>query len=124
MQGADADDLDGVLAALANRHRRAIVYQLGLQPYSIAHLAKMRGLSLPAIHKHIAVLENANMILRRKTGRTNYLILNRESLHELQEWITQFTPGWGSDEQTLENYVAFLDGNSNQNSENETEEKG
>ena len=43
------DDLDRVFEALANAHRREIIYLLGLQPYSIHHLAEIRELSLPAI---------------------------------------------------------------------------
>ena len=77
---ADEDDaaaaLDSVLEALANPHRREIVYALGLQPCAISQLARMRGLSLPAIHKHVKILENAGLVSRRKTGRTTYLILN------------------------------------------------
>ena len=55
----ESDALDALFAALANRHRREIIYALALQPHSITQLADMRGLSLPAIHKHIRVLEEA-----------------------------------------------------------------
>jgi predicted transcriptional regulator len=50
-------NLDLLFGALANEHRREIIYSLGLQPSSISRLASLRGLSLPAIHKHITVLE-------------------------------------------------------------------
>lgn len=95
-------DLDKVFEALANKHRREIIYVLSLQPCSISKLASMRGLSLPAIHKHIKVLENADMISRQKIGRTNFLTLNRKSLRGLQEWIMQYNPYWGSNEEALE----------------------
>lgn len=101
-------DLDRVFEALASKHRREIIYVLGLQPSSISHLADMRGLSLPAIHKHIKVLENAKMITRNKMGRTNFLTLNRESLRGLQDWLMQFHTYWGSEEETLENYALYL----------------
>lgn len=101
-------DLDTVFEALANKHRRDIIYVLGLQPCSISFLAEMRGLSLPAIHKHIKILEDAGMIIRKKMGRTNYLTLNRHSLRGLQNWLMQYHTYWGSDEETLENYVQFL----------------
>jgi len=101
-------DLDKVFEALANEHRREIIYFLGLQPCSINQLASMRGLSLPAIHKHIKVLENAGMIMRKKIGRTNFLTLNRESLRVLQDWLMQFHTYWGSNEETLENYAQYL----------------
>ena len=105
-----ADDLDTVLAALANAHRRAIVHALGLQPYSISQLAELRELSLPAIHKHLAILENARLIRRRKTGRTTYLTLDRQSLRSLQGWLAGFHTYWGTDAESLANYEEFLTG--------------
>lgn len=103
-----ARDLDLVFEAFANRHRREIVYVLGLQPHSISQLAEMRGLSLPAIHKHIKVLEEADMVVRKKIGRTNFLTLNRKSLRGLQEWLAQFQTHWGHEDETLENYARYL----------------
>lgn len=104
----DPQDLDKVFEALAHKHRREIIYALSLQPYSISKLASMRHLSLPAIHKHIKVLENADLLLRKKTGQTNFLTLNRKSLRRLQGWIMQYHPYWGNDEETLENYAKYL----------------
>lgn len=101
-------DLDTVFEALANKHRREIIQFLSLQPCSISQLATMRSLSLPAIHKHIKLLEKANLILRRKIGRTNFLTLNRKSLRGLQDWLMQYHTYWGSDEETLENYAQYL----------------
>ena len=102
------EDLDNVFAALANAHRREIIFLLGLQPYSIHHLAEIRNLSLPAIHKHIKLLENAGIVKRRKIGRTNFLTLDRKSLRALQEWLGQYHTYWGTEEETLENYEKFL----------------
>jgi DNA-binding transcriptional ArsR family regulator len=100
--------LDSILEALANPHRRAIVYVLGLQPSAVSQLARMRGLSLPAIHKHVKVLENAGLVSRRKTGRTTFLILNPRRLRLLQEWVGQFHTYWGSDQASFENYQGYL----------------
>ena len=80
-------DLDDVFEALANKHRREIVYILSLQPSSISKLAFLRNLSLPAIHKHIEVLEKGGLVTRRKIGQTNFLTLNPESLRSLQDWL-------------------------------------
>ena len=102
-------ELDNVFEALASKHRREIIYFLSLQPCSISWLAEMRSLSLPAIHKHIKILQNAGLINRKKIGRTNFLALNRASLHVLQDWVNQYHTYWGSDEETLENYVPYLD---------------
>ncbi len=107
----DAQDLDTVFEALANKHRREIIYVLGLQPCSISQLAAMRNLSLPAIHKHIKILEKGGLITRKKIGQTNFLTLNRASLRGLQDWLKQYHTYWGSDEATLENYLQYLSGN-------------
>ena len=102
-------DLDAVLEALANKHRREMVYVLGLQPCAISQLAHMRDLSLPAIHKHVKVLENAGLVTRKKTGRTTFLTLDRSAMRGLQQWLAQFHTYWGSEEQTLANYTDYLD---------------
>ena len=110
MAGEDdtAAVLDSVLEALANPHRREIIHVLGLQPCAVSQLARMRGLSLPAIHKHIKILENAGLVRRRKTGRTTYLILNPQRLRILQDWVGQFHTYWGSDQASFENYQGYL----------------
>lgn len=80
-------DLDNVFEALAHKHRREIVYVLSLGPCSISKLAFLRNLSLPAIHKHIEVLEKAGLVTRRKIGQTNFLTLNPQALSGLQDWL-------------------------------------
>jgi DNA-binding transcriptional ArsR family regulator len=108
-ENPNALDLDNVFEALAHKHRREIIHMLSLQPCSISQLAAMRGLSLPAIHKHIEVLEKGGLIIRKKIGRTNFLALNREGLHGIQDWFTQYHTYWGSDQETLENYTEYLE---------------
>lgn len=105
---SDANDLSAVFGALANEHRREIIRLLALQPRSITQLAEFRALSLPAIHRHVRVLESAAMIRRRKVGRTNFLALEREPLASLHAWMQQFHPWWGSDAESLENYAEYL----------------
>ena len=102
------DELSPVFNALANEHRREIIYALAVQPRSISQLARLRDLSLPAIHKHVSVLENAAIVRRRKIGRTNFLALEREPLQRLMTWVEQFNPWWGTEGESLENYVAYL----------------
>ena len=104
----DEHEIDDVFSALANPHRRDIVRFLGLQPAAIHHLAEMRGLSLPAINKHIAVLEGAGLIRRHKQGRTTFLTLDPAPLARLQQWANQFHPHWGRGEGTFENYASYL----------------
>ncbi len=101
--------LDATFSALANEHRRQMIHALAQQPWSIGALADQRNLSLPAIHKHVKVLEAAGLIERKKHGRTNFLALRRGAITVLQDWTEEFHTYWGSDEESLSNYVEFLD---------------
>lgn len=102
------DDVSDVFHALAHEHRRQIIRALAVQPRSISELADQRGLSLPAIHKHLQVLEDAGLIRRRKYGRTHVVTLQRAPLQRVREWVGQFHPDWGSDDETLANYAEHL----------------
>jgi DNA-binding transcriptional ArsR family regulator len=106
---SDVDDqLDRVFTALGNRHRREMVQLLVLHPHSISQLARARALSLPAIHKHVRILEEAAIVRRRKFGRTTFLSIDRSALLRLQDWLAQYHAYWGTESETLENYEPFL----------------
>ena len=101
-------NLDAVFGALANADRRQMIDLLSLQPASIQQLAAQVGMSLPAIHRHITVLEQSGLVRRKKSGRTNFLALDRSTMRRFQEWAMQYDTAWGTDEETLENYVAGI----------------
>ena len=105
----DSTMLDLLFSALANKHRREIIYLLGTQPASISDLAIFRDLSLQAIHKHINVLERAGLVTRVKSGRSTFLALNRGSMRHLQDWINQFHSRWDGGHETLENYAQTIE---------------
>jgi DNA-binding transcriptional ArsR family regulator len=104
----DSPELDARLDALANSKRRAIIESLGYRPMSVGQLADEHGISLPDMHRQIKILEQAGLIIRKKAGRTNFVALNRQNMQQVQEWINQFRTEWGSDEATLENYIAYM----------------
>ena len=104
----DLPQLDEVLAALANPKRRGIIHDLSLHPVTVGQLARKYKLSLPAIHKHIRLLEEAKLIVRKKVGRTNFVGLNQETLGIAQNWIMQYHTSWGNSAATLQNYVARM----------------
>ncbi|HSW88771.1 MAG TPA: winged helix-turn-helix domain-containing protein [Candidatus Saccharimonadales bacterium] len=108
MKNHNTQSLDLIFEALASKHRREIIHALGLQPHSISQLAGQQNLSLPAIHKHIKLLENAGMIMRKKIKQTNFLTLNKDSLRGLQNWLMQYHAYWGNGKETLENYTDYL----------------
>lgn len=107
------EKLNLMFEALSNDHRREIVFTLNHQPRSISELAEQEHLSLPAIHKHIDILEAANLIVRKKSGRTNYLALNKSTLHVMQDWIMQYHTYWGDQENTLDAYIASVENREN-----------
>lgn len=102
------DRLDSIFSALANPYRRRVVDLLSLQPASIHQLAQRVGMSLTAITRHISVLERSGLVVRKKSGRTNFLALDRRTMQLFQEWAAQYDSSWGTDDETLENYVAGI----------------
>ncbi len=107
--------LDAVFAALSNPKRRDIVKTLSFHPATVSQLAKEHEMSLPAIHRHIRTLEEARLIQRRKVGRTNFVAIKRESMILAQRWMAQYHLEYGSDEETLDNYIAYLAGSKHNN---------
>jgi DNA-binding transcriptional ArsR family regulator len=106
---AQAEHLDHLFDALAHEHRRGIIVTLSLQPASISQLALQRDLSLPAIHKHVKVLEDSGIVKRQKVGRTTFLTLNRSSLRAIQTWVSQFHAYWDGNSESLENYAETVE---------------
>jgi DNA-binding transcriptional ArsR family regulator len=104
----DLPQLDSALQALANQKRRGIVHCLSLHPEAIGRLARDYQLTLPAVHKHIQILENADLIVRKKAGRTNFVALNNKTLGMVQNWIMQYNTNWGNVEASLENYISRM----------------
>jgi DNA-binding transcriptional ArsR family regulator len=101
--------LDQVLSALANKRRRHIVYTLASNPASIGQLAEQQNSSLPAIHRHIKVLEGAKLVRRKKSGRVNFLALDRSGLLLMQDWVSKYHAYWGTEKETLENYITSME---------------
>lgn len=104
----DSPQLDSALDALSNQKRRGIIHELALHPSTVGQLARCQELSLPAIHKHIRILEDAKLIIRKKTGRTNFVVLNAVTLGVAQSWITQYNVSWGDPRASLDNYISGL----------------
>src|SRR5204863_2539760 len=98
--------LDATFNALANSKRRGMVNTLAYRPATVSQLADEFKLSLPAMHKHVKLLEQGKLIRRKKVGRVNFVALNHRALSEAQTWINKYHTYWGSDDETLENYIA------------------
>jgi DNA-binding transcriptional ArsR family regulator len=101
--------LDHAFTALGHSKRRGMINTLAYRPATVTQLADEFDLSLPAMHKHIRLLEKAQLIRRRKIGRTNFVTLNRQGLRTTQDWLGQYRTDWGNDQEGLDNYTASLE---------------
>lgn len=97
--------LDKTFGALADPTRRAMIQRLARGEYSVTELAQPFDMSLPAISKHVRILEEAGILVRRKTGRTYHCRLQPQPLEEATQWVEQHRMFW---EKQLGSLAAFL----------------
>ncbi|MFQ5636577.1 MAG: ArsR/SmtB family transcription factor [bacterium] len=88
--------------ALADSTRRAILTTLSEGDSTVSELAKPFNMSLPAISKHLGILENARLIIRQKEGRVNRCRLLAEPLKEAVDWLTTYKKFWEGQFDSLE----------------------
>ena len=91
---SDADALDAAFAALAHPARRAILAQLAQGEASVNALAEPFDMSLPAVSRHIKVLEDAGLIERRKTAQFRHCKLNPDPIKQVVGWAEAYRPIW------------------------------
>ena len=86
-----------IFAALADPTRRRIVERLSEHGESrVTALAKPFRISLPAISRHLRVLEDARLIKRQRHGREHLISSHAAGLKEAQKWMAQYVAGWES----------------------------
>lgn len=86
--------LDAAFAALANPTRRAILAQLAQGDATVNALAEPFDMSLPAISKHIRVLENAGLVTRGRDAQFRPCSLNAQPLQIVANWTDQYRHIW------------------------------
>lgn len=87
--------LDRVFGALVNPARRAILARLAeTESASITELAQPVAMTLPAVMKHLDVLEDARLITRAKTGRTMFVRLSPKPMAEAVAWLNRYEQFW------------------------------
>jgi DNA-binding transcriptional ArsR family regulator len=92
-----------IFAALADPTRRRIVERLSQQGETrVTALAKPFRISLPAISRHLRVLEDARLIKRHRHGREHLIRPHTAGLKEAQKWMAQYAAGWDSGFDTLD----------------------
>lgn len=88
------DELDETFAALANATRRAILARLAEGEATVNELAEPFDLTLPAISKHIKVLEHAGLVVRGQRAQFRPCSLAPERLREVATWAEQYRTVW------------------------------
>jgi DNA-binding transcriptional ArsR family regulator len=83
------DELDGVLRALADPTRRAIVERLAKSPAVVSELAEPFSMALPSLMQHLGILENAGLAISQKHGRVRTVSLRPGALDVLHLWLGQ-----------------------------------
>lgn len=94
--------LDMVFAALADATRRSILERLRQGEATVGELAEPLTMSLPAVSKHLKVLEEVGLLSRRVEGRTHYIKANAEPLEQAVNWMERQREFWNGSFERLE----------------------
>lgn len=98
--------LDATFAALADPTRRAILESLARGERSVSELAEPHRMSLPAVMKHLNVLEHAGLIAQKKTGRVRQCSLAYSPLKTASDWLANYKSFW---EGQFDRFEKFLE---------------
>jgi len=98
-------ELDKVFHALSDTTRRAILARLTTGDVQVSELAEPFEMSLPAISKHLNVLEKAGLLHRHKDGRIRRCELKAEPLESASDWIKYYQQFWETRLDSLAEYL-------------------
>jgi len=102
------DDLSATFAALADPTRRAILARLATGEATVSALAEPFDMSLPAISKHLKVLERAGLIARGRDAQFRPCRLDPAPLKEVVEWVERYRRLWSERADRLDAYLQEL----------------
>jgi DNA-binding transcriptional ArsR family regulator len=97
--------LNRTFAALADPTRRRILAHLARGDKCVTHLAKPHAMSLPAVSKHLRVLEKAGLLRRRRYGRVHEMRLDAKPLREAAQWVEEYRKFWQGSLDRLAEYL-------------------
>ena len=102
------DRLSATFSALADPTRRAILARLALGETTVSELAEPFDMSLPAVSKHLKVLERAGLIARSREAQWRPCRIEPEALHGVDEWLEDYRQLWEERLDRLEDYLRKL----------------
>ena len=108
MVNKDPDRLSTTLYALSDPTRRAILARLALGESAVGELAQPFAMTLPAISKHLKVLERAGLIARGREAQWRPCRLEAAPLEEVAEWAEHYRRFWDASYERLDDYVRQL----------------
>ena len=117
------DQLSVTLAAIADPTRRAILERLAEGAATVGELAEPFEMSLPAISKHLKVLENAGLISRGRDAQWRPCQLDAGPLKEVADWVGRYRRHWEERLDRLDKYLRELQKRESQNRQSKTKEK-
>ncbi len=102
------DSISSTFAALADPTRRAILARLALGETSVTKLAEPFEMSMPAVSKHLRVLERAGLITRGREAQWRPCKLKAEPLREAAGWLEEYRQFWEQSFNRLDEYLQRL----------------
>jgi DNA-binding transcriptional ArsR family regulator len=103
-----SDRLSTTFAALADPTRRAILARLALGETSVLKLAEPFNMSLPAVSKHLKVLERAGLITRTRDAQMRPCRIEARALKEADDWLEEYRRLWEERLDRLDDYLRIL----------------
>jgi DNA-binding transcriptional ArsR family regulator len=103
-----ADRLSLIFSALADPTRRAILARLATGSTSVTELAAPFAMSLPAVSKHLKVLERAGLIARSREAQWRPCRLDAAPLREVASWLDEYRQFWDEQFDRLDTYLAEI----------------
>lgn len=94
MVETDDDQVDALFHALADRTRRDILRRVLADEYSVSHLAAKYEMSFAAVQKHVAVLEKAGLLTKRRSGREQLTSGDVEAVQSVAAMLTELEHVW------------------------------
>lgn len=102
------DQLSKTFAALADPTRRAILRRLATGETSVTELARPFKMSLPAVSKHLKVLEKAGLVTRGREAQWRPCKLNAKKLKQVADWLEHYRQFWEASFDRLDEYLTTL----------------
>ena len=101
-----SNTLNTVFSALADPTRRGILEQLSHGESTVSELAEPFDMSLPAVSKHLRILEDAGLITRQVDGRTHRLQIDSKPMKSAAAWLDRYQRFWDERLNSLEKFLS------------------